>query len=952
MSEKNKNNFHIKITQGMEHHSNRMDIYDKGEFFYDSYRQAAYAITRIVEISRLEFEERKKQKDCHNYRRNFEYHNNIVAFCADRGQGKTSAMISMSDALRNMSAEKNGRIDKDKEREKRDFWTNAYDFIPDSSNPSSNPVLDTHFECLPIIDPTCLEKNDSILRTVISRMFQSASQKWQDSSNCSSSMYRNAGKEKQRQKEELANKFLKCFKGLDYLYKEEKKEISSYYDDLNMVAEYGDSNNFKTMFMDLVESYLQFISFSSSDPCYSDTKNTMMVILIDDADLNTKRAFSIVEEIQKYFVIPGVLILMALHVGTLARTLEQNQLEQYKTLINYSNDPTIKERCHRAMERYVEKLFPSSHRIYLPEISKVIEQGYKKDVRLYYYDKDNNDVFEKYKYLAKRKFEDNYEERLFLLIYVKTGIILARQGHHLHEFLPNNFRQLNHFLFCLNSMDDIVTEENINNGCLSPFQNILANRRKYRPDMLHSGSSSIVYLWIKNLNIFKNYLLNSWCPARLTSQQLRIIENIEQIPSNIKNFNTVQMIKKIINDDEDKIGENISDIREQTITDSRYTPLSDVIWALYRLQHTINPVNYFAFIYAVKMYYTIHLHMTALFGILDLLEPSRRIEYSEQSDEFTPLNKLFDVLGGRIFPMHYYMKKRLPFYISGIKKKNLKGFYSGTVDILRRFTYKCEISKIKTGISAASLYDVYNFLNFDNLQNYCVNFRECPINEKTNEVSSYMFFDFVAPITALFRTENINGMWTSLHFPYIDSEAFYSVFNLICNIDLQEIIYRNYFKEPYTTRNRPTGNLLEIANGIYAIFDTIIENNIIVGVKSHLKNLIVDFDLESIEQQFNIIGNQIGDIRLWKNIDDFTDDLDGIVVLPDLDSDYTSKGVFNKSDNQTNNSDTQKQESNSETPQKTEGENKERFVNRFMGEIMDKIMGKEKEKTEKNNADE
>ena len=859
MSDNNKNNFTIKITQGMEHHSNLMNIYDEEAFFYDSYRQAAYAITRIVEMSRFEFAEREKQKDCNNYRRNREYHNNIVAFCADRGQGKTSAMLSMAYALHNMSAEKNGIIDNDKKKEdKNTLWKSAYDSVSSSSNNSANPVLDTHFECLPVIDPSCFEKSDSILRTVLSKMFKSASQKWQDNSNCSSSMYRNANEKKRQQKEELANKFLKCFKGLDYLYKEEKKEISSYYDDLNMAAEFSDSNNFRTMFIELVESYLKFMSFSSSD-----TKNTMLVILIDDADLSTKRAFSIVEEIQKYFVMPGVLILMALHVGTLARTLEQNQLEHYKTLMDYSNDPTIKERCHRAMERYIEKLFPTSHRIYLPDISKVIEQDYN-FIKLSYLDKDGNDIFKRYKYLAKPGFTDNYENRLFLLIYAKTGIILTKQGNYLHEFLPNSFRQLNHFLFYLNSMEDIVTPENKVDNKFDLFQYIMTRKSK-------EDRTKAVFLWLKNLNSFQDYFMHTWCPEKLTSEQLRYIEEINKSPSGAKNFNTVEMLRRIINKENDI--NQILDIREQPIKNSGYTPMSDVIWALYRLKHSVQSIYYLSFIYAIRIYYSIYIHIAALQGILVWLE-----------DNMAPFDDLFYMLGGRIFPMHYYVKKRLPFYIFNINieeilpKMTFESYesYLSYLSTNVKFMYQCDEQLGGVVIKEWSQEDIYFTSKGDYptpRARYSVYFRA----DANLGKSEHQFFDFLKPIVMLLKSYRFN-LKKSYHKQDKPIEEFsetpngtYSALNLICNLDLQEIIYKKVFKrQPFQWESPLKINLNKVVVKIYDEFDTEINNGIVMNIKSEFctqLKYILPGDTFISQTPFSVIGKDMEKTKFWKLID-------------------------------------------------------------------------------------
>ena len=790
MSDK-KDSFQITIKQGMEHHSNLMDIYDENDFFYSSYQQAAYAITKIVEMSNFMLEENDYDKRYGTYHQNFEYHNNIVAFCADRGQGKTSAMLSMADALDNMITDKKRRSEKDKEQAKEQakikFWNERCD------SGISNPVLDTHFECLTVIDPNCFEKNASVLRTVISKMFKSAADKWKRDTEYF--LNSDTSKEKQKKKELLADKFLACIKGLDYLHKE-KEEVSSYYDDLNMAAEYGDNSNFKSSLIELVDLYLQFMSPDNS----CSKQNSMMVIMIDDVDLNTERAYSIVEEIRKYFVMPRVLILMALHIGTLSRSLEQNQLQQYKVLIECKSkeDPSIKERCHRAMERYISKLLPSSHRIYLPSISGIIESNYNK-VNLSYLDKDGNDILSGYDYLIKEKnLKDNYENRLFMLIYAKTGIMLCKQGDYIHEFLPNNFRQLNHFLFYMNSMKDIFSKDDKKPtfGLFEKILNVKANGKK------------LVTIWRKNLTLFQNYFLNSWCPERLDDEHLRIIEDIHKSPSNIKNFNTVAIIGELIKKNDPNKQQNqpdINDIREQPIKSSGYTPFSDVIWSLNVLKHSVNPVHYFTFIYAVKMYYTIYTHIIASQGIWDCL--------GENPRDYSPFKTLFGILGGRIFPMHYYAAKKLPLYVLEWKTPQIfeKGEYEGLFFFMSKATrpsqtntyYRSEIPLMIFGENSQNQETPYYKHNSGFHYKCNVDFRE-GVLEKTEDPgkiklsTKYVFFDFFQPIMNLLKHNYENIYYNKQYLGVL-----YSVLALVCNLDLQDIIYKKYFKIPYTDENLP-----------------------------------------------------------------------------------------------------------------------------------------------------
>lgn len=768
-----KRTYHIQIEKGMEHHSKLMNIYDKDDLFYDAYCQAAYAITRIVERSRAEQQKNYAHQWYENCYRQFEYHNNIVSFCADRGQGKTSAMLSVAEALQTMQTRTH-------EKEQRAFWNQQ---MKDNRD---NPVLSVHFECLPVSDPNSLEKNTSILRTVMSKMFKAASENWESAANNLSSRQHD---EKRQKKEQLAEQFLKCFKGLDFLYKE-KKEIASYYDDLNMAAEYGDSNNMKDAFMKLVRYYLDFMA--------DDHKDAMLVILVDDADLNIEQAYYIVEEIRKYFVMPGVIVLAAMHIGTLSRTLEQHFMEQYKTLMAYKQD--IRERCHSAMERYITKLLPAAHRIYLPAITGVFEQSYNR-LLLSYTEQESggdrpasSDRADKaaYGYLLKSSlynpFPDNYETRLFCLIYAKTGIILTQQGNFLHEFLPNNFRHLNHFLFYMNSLPTLVPEEK-NAKEENPyglFGRIISDIRE--GDAGRISAKGKTERWMNNLLMFLNYFLRIWCAERLTDDQLGAIEKIDLSPLPMKNMTAVQQIRNILNKCRD-VGAPIEDLREQKRENTQYTPFSDVVWALNRLSFSVSQRNQLTFISAVKMYYTILLHITALKSILSYLEKSDR----------WPFSAFYDLLGGRIFPMHYYLNNRLPFYLLSIEADKLFKPNSPYAPLLR-FLRPCFTDA--SGVIRVVYSDGLNGYTYGG--SYTVDFRLSGWRDYA--LAENQLFDFMAPLVTLFERDAFELHLTKM----TSADAFSDLLHLVCNLDLQEVIYKGFFCERYTVVSDELSNLVKM----------------------------------------------------------------------------------------------------------------------------------------------
>ena len=208
------------------------------------------------------------------------------------------------------------------------------------------------------------------------------------------------------------------------------------------------------------------------------------------------------------------------------------------------------------------------------------------------------------------------------------------------------------------------------------------------------------------------------------------------------------------------------------------------------------------------MYYTIHIHITLLQEIIDSIQ-----EWKE--DDF------LNIFGGRIFPMHYYMRAKLPFYIFYIPD-----FFDKTKEfhyVIRNFTYDCEETN-KSKIVAVSPEN-------NSYRSYSIDFNIGYIAR-----SGYRFFDYMNPILSVFY----KGIR-----PEETSEAFYSILNILCNLDLQECIYKKFFKSTYV-RNMSIfiyslkSNPFNTAKKIYGRFDGIINSSSIIKIQSNLKNLIPD----------------------------------------------------------------------------------------------------------------
>ena len=477
----------IEVRHGDEYRTKVSGIHNRNDFFYEAYGKAAQGVRDIVEATEKFHENRRKEERISlkwdDQDRKFSglsrtspegYPNNFIAFCAGRGQGKTSAMVSFSTALQNLN-EWEGQ---------RDFW--------------GNEILESAFYVLDPIDPTMMDQEDSILRIVISRMFERYSaereERWDQYI--------------EREKEtELLDEFRRCYRSLDVLQK--GRDLQDCYDDLEYLSDLGDSSHMKENFR---RSVSLFLELSLPQKGKGGQRQRFLVIQIDDADLNTSNAYRIVEELRKYCVVPNVIILMATDFEQLGLTVEKHFLEELELLCRYKKETaTILGHCHKMTERYLDKLLPGTRQIHLPLIDRYIRDQ-ENELELSYYDKKG------------RIHSGNYQELLLRMIYQKTGLVLMKPSNYLHNLLPKTMRELTHLLAFLSDLEDIDFE----NGALSKL--IQAWRRTgQKPGGTATENKptwenlAALELRRENVDAFMSYLRNCWAKAALTEEQQAVV---------------------------------------------------------------------------------------------------------------------------------------------------------------------------------------------------------------------------------------------------------------------------------------------------------------------------------------------------------------------------------------------------------------------------------------------
>ena len=470
------------------------DVTNKNQFFYPVYQQARDSLLELIKYSQKYWEENGTANHLKEANRNpmrlRGYPNNFIAFCADRGHGKTSAMLSFSKALTNP--------DKDVT-----FWKENMDAL--------------RFFALESIDPTVLENTDHIIPTIISRMFVEFTRQASALHNhlsADSSTYYNREKpvshhELRDQQQRLLNLFQECYRLADE--QKDNKKRSDNYDDLQLLADRGDSSNFKVRFWELVKEYLYFMEKGSGSLSGSNCLNSFLVIQIDDADMNPEHAYDVVEDLRKYCVLPNVIILFATNMEQLEMCVEQHFLKSFDPLIkaSFSSDPdSLKtlssnlRHCHDTTASYLDKLIPSLHRINLPNVNNTL-QNYGTPIYLHHSEFHTNEQID---------HPQEYQEALVSILKDRCLLRLQVESGQLHPFLPRRMRELTHFLNRMSSLKEAGTRRALLQWT------VCGPNGDY-------GDSTPQQLK-KNLEYLMDYLVHDWCDLVLDPRQRKVIREI------------------------------------------------------------------------------------------------------------------------------------------------------------------------------------------------------------------------------------------------------------------------------------------------------------------------------------------------------------------------------------------------------------------------------------------
>lgn len=304
---------------------------------HDTYN-AAFSVTKEIVDENISLTKMNyNQNSTGTNRRNSEQIYNIIFFTGDRGTGKTSAMLSYMEFLKDYH-----RI---KIREN----------VPEELNFGENNIMFTGIEP---IDASLLESKEDILSTVLSKM----TRKWLEEERRS---YGESGiiqdedySYKKRKIQKQFNAVYDCLKDLRSQEDIMKRDDDIFLDTLQKLAF---TLNLKASFQTLVDNYLGIMEYSGSQGDIG--KNARyLVISIDDLDVEIEHSYKLLEQVRKYLMVPKVIVLMSANYEQLEKICWNHFMKQYRYL---KKDDALEEYVERLSREYLEKIVPVQRQVSL-----------------------------------------------------------------------------------------------------------------------------------------------------------------------------------------------------------------------------------------------------------------------------------------------------------------------------------------------------------------------------------------------------------------------------------------------------------------------------------------------------------------------------------------------------------------------------------------------------------
>lgn len=197
------------------------------------------------------------------------------------------------------------------------------------------------------IDPSCFDRQHNILEMLVGEMYRETMRRAEDDSR----------RHDRDAFHRLVEQFQLTKRHLRFLSTD--KPISHEDDELEELAYLSSGVDLRESMKALVDCFLAYMG------------GDMLVIGVDDIDLNTSQAFSMVEQIRKYLILPRVMILMAVKLEQLDSVIRLELAKEFKEIMRDDQGAMSDADLSEMVERYLNKLVPLQARIYLPKPTSI-----------------------------------------------------------------------------------------------------------------------------------------------------------------------------------------------------------------------------------------------------------------------------------------------------------------------------------------------------------------------------------------------------------------------------------------------------------------------------------------------------------------------------------------------------------------------------------------------------
>lgn len=411
---------------------------DNDDVFLEQYRRAASMMNEIIGASD---EKNHMWKD-------HEYENNIIAFCGERGEGKSSVMTTFVNAACNYSRDIDYGNSKFFETYKNEHMNNLY---------LADPV---------IIDPSTFDNVHNVLDIILAKIFSKFNDKYEEDNACVDA----------RTREALIDQFQKVYKCVSLINNQTKMldDEFDYEGNISKLSKLGESTNLKRELKKLVAEYLEFMEKCQKKTSVSAKK--FLIIAIDDLDLCNSNVYKMAEQIRKYLIVPQIIIVMAVRMEQLKLCVQEMNLHEFQMLSKSSEQATIADETKTMAERYAAKLIPIARRIYLPSVQEIANTHitYKKSANgaVIWDSKHNGGTGQGAVHKLVVPILD--------LLYQKTGMRFLPEKNGNSFLLPYNLRDMINLIVMLIDMENPSGEDEIY------YKNIQQFRRYFEKEWLGS----------------------------------------------------------------------------------------------------------------------------------------------------------------------------------------------------------------------------------------------------------------------------------------------------------------------------------------------------------------------------------------------------------------------------------------------------------------------------------